>query len=340
MRQLITIAARSMSGGKNDGSARGGSTARRVALLAAGAVLAAACQSSEAADSMPTGGFWSAAPNSDEQRLEVLRKVRAIDVCALLPRESLGEFGAVSEVENVSPEQCRANMAADGHPGGIDATWTAGALFSGEYQLGDGPVTERALGDVRTLYAEEPSTDPARRGSCDAYAQFVAGAYLTMSVRAPQDACGTAESLLRIALANWRAEPAQGSSPDSDRTVVSGADPCAAAPLIGIRVSPGDQNLSRCTLKIDGHDALVRFEYRQQQGLAGHNTPAFTVGERQIYRAESTMASIDTLTAAVGPALAPGTSDKLLGPRVPVVTVTADPAVAEQVMRETLATLN
>ncbi|MGW4633297.1 hypothetical protein [Nocardia sp. NPDC004415] len=339
MRQLITTAARSMSGGKNDGSARGRSTARRVALLAAAAVLAAACQSSEAADSMPTGGFWSAAPNSDEQRLDVLRKVRAIDVCALLPRESLGEFGAVSEVENVSPTQCRANMAVDGHVGGIDATWTAGAIFSGEYELGDRPVAERALGDVRTLYAEEPATDPTLRSSCDAYALFVSGASLTMSVRAPQDACATAESLLRVALVTWRAEPAQGSSPDSDRTVLSGADPCAAAPLIGVGVPVNQQDVARCTVPVDGHEALVSFDYRQEQSLLD-DIPAFTAGSRQVYRFESAMASIDTLTAAVGPALAPGTSDKLLGPRVPVVTVTADPAVAEQVMRETLATLN
>ncbi|MFE3541570.1 hypothetical protein ACFXK0_01195 [Nocardia sp. NPDC059177] len=301
--------------------------------------LAAGCQSSGAADSLPTGGFWSAAPNSDAEKLEVLRKVRAIDVCALLPRDSLGTFGVVSEVENVSPEQCRANMAVDGHAGGVDVTWTAGAMFAGEYGLGDGPVTERALGDVRTLYAEEPATDPALRDSCDAFAQFVSGAYLSMSVRAPEDACAKTESLLRIALVNWRAEPAQGSSPDSDRTVLSGADPCAAAPLIGVTVPPDHQNLSQCTLTIDGRQAIISFDYREERGVRD-DIPAFTVGARQVYRSESAMPSITSLSAPVGPALAAGTSDALLGPRVPIVTVTADTAVAEQVMRETLAFLN
>ncbi|WP_336081197.1 hypothetical protein [Nocardia sp. SSK8] len=333
MRQLITVPMR----GKTR-PARRRSGARLIALTAA-AVLAAACQSSEAADSMPTGGFWSAAPNSDEQKLEVLRKVRAIDVCALLPRESLGEFGAVTEVENVSPQQCRANMAVDGRPGGIDATWTTSTDFSGKYDMGDRPLTERALGDVRALYAEEPATDPTLRSSCDAYALFVSGGSLILSVRAPQDACATAESLLRIALVTWRAEPAQGSSPDSDRTVLSGADPCAAAPLIGTRVPVDRQGTVQCAMTVDGKETIVSFDYRQEHSLLDE-VPAFTVGSRQVYRFDSTVQSIMSLTAAVGPALAPGSSDALLGPRVPVVTVTADPGVAEQVMRETLATLN
>ncbi|WP_278263609.1 hypothetical protein [Nocardia sp. AG03] len=335
MRQLITTTAASSRGGHHTRHRSSG----RMLLLAATAVLVAACQSPEPVDSMPSGGFWSAAPNSDEQKIEVLRKVRAIDVCALLPRESLAELGAVSVVENVSPRQCRANMAVDGHPGGIDATWAAGTLFSGEYELGDRPVNERALGDVRTLYAEEPSTDPALRGNCDAHALFVSGASLTLTVRAPRDACATAESLLRVALVNWRAEPAQGSSPDSDRTVVDGADPCAAAPLIGVQVPVVQQGVDQCALTVDGREAVVGFDYREERGILD-DIPAFTAGSRQVYRVESSVPSIVTLTAPVGPALAPGTTDALLGPRVPIVTVTADPAIAEQVMRETLATLN
>ncbi|MFD3506622.1 hypothetical protein [Nocardia sp. NPDC058666] len=308
---------------------------RQLILLAA-AVLLAACGSEPAPDSMPRGGFWSTAPVSDPDKLAVVRKVRAIDVCALLPRAALGTLGTVRDVENVHPNQCRLSIAVDGHLTGIDATWSTGVMFEGEPSM-DGPVDEETMGDVRVLFnAELPaSADPQVRGACQAWARFEAGADLSLSVRAPQDACTSAKALVRIALNQWRKEPAQGSSPDSDRTVITGADPCAVAPLLGVEVPVADQGVTTCKLAVGGQAAIVTVDYNEERSIID-DTPAFTVGARQVYRFDTAQSDLASLSAVVGPGLAPGPTDALLGRRVPTVSVIADAAVAEKVMRETL----
>ncbi|MFF2086068.1 hypothetical protein ACFVVM_20010 [Nocardia sp. NPDC058176] len=308
-------------------------------LLIAAALTLTACQSGQAADPMPTGGFWSTAAVSDDEKLAVIRKVRAIDACALLPRESLAALGRVSEVENVQPDQCRANIAVDAHPAGIDANWSVGASYGVEPTIGE-PVVERAMGDVRVLYHDEPSTsaDPQVRASCAALAKFVTGADLMLSVRAPQDACATAEELLRIALVQWRDEPAHGSSPDSDRTVVTGADPCAVAAFLGTQVPVADQGIVKCRLTVDGHEAILTFGYSPERVVISA-VPAFTAGPRQVYRSDAAPSGITSLTAIVGPTLTASAAESLLGPQVPTVRVTTDAAVAEKIMREALALL-
>ncbi|MFJ2664033.1 hypothetical protein ACIO14_06755 [Nocardia fluminea] len=310
---------------------------RQLILLAAAAVLTmVACGSEPAPDSLPEGGFWSTAAVSDQEKVAVLRKVRAIDVCALLPRVALGTLGTVRDVENVHPNQCRLSIAVPGHLTGIDATWSTGVMFEGEPSM-DGPVDEESMGDVRVLYNDEPadSDDPQVRGACQAWARFVAGADLSFSVRAPQDACASARALVRIALTEWREEPAQGSSPDSDRAVITGADPCAVAPLLGVRVPVADQGITTCKVRVDGHDAIVTFDYNEERSILD-DTPAFTVGARQVYRFDTAQADMASLSAVVGPGLAPGPTDALLGRRVPTVSVTAHSTIAEKVMRETL----
>ncbi|MEV6058681.1 hypothetical protein AB0L62_01635 [Nocardia asteroides] len=314
---------------------------RRLILLVLVAATVAACQRAEAPDSMPTGGFWSTAAISDQEKLAVLRKVRALDVCALLPRAALAGLGTVREIDNADPHQCRAGIDVEGHLTGIDATWATGVAFAAE-PIMDGPVTEESMGDVRVLFDDEPaaSTDPQVRGSCQAWARFVSGADLSLSVRAPRDACVTAEALLRIALVEWRGEPARGTSPDSDHTVVSGADPCAVAPLLGVTVPVAGQRVTTCLMTVQGHEAIITYDYNTESSIRD-DLPAFTVGARQVYRFDTTGAQpgIASLSAVVGPALAADPADKLLGPRVPTVSVTADSAVAELVMRETLPLL-
>ncbi|MEV6656363.1 hypothetical protein [Nocardia fluminea] len=309
---------------------------RQLILLAVAVLTMVACGSETAPDSVPEGGFWSTAAVSDQEKVAVVRKVRAIDVCALLPRVALGVLGTVRDVENVHPNQCRLSIAVPGHLTGIDATWSTGVMFEGEPSM-DGPVDEESIGDVRVLYNDEPagSDDPQVRGACQAWARFVAGADLSFSVRAPQDACASARALVRIALTEWRGEPAQGSSPDSDRAVITGADPCAVAPLLGVRVPVADQGITTCKVSIDGHDAIVTFDYNEERSILD-DTPAFTVGARQVYRFDTAQAEMASLSAVVGPGLAPGPTDALLGRRVPTVSVTAHSAIAEKVMREAL----
>ncbi len=309
---------------------------RPLILLATAVLTLVACGREPTPDSPPQGGFWSTAADSDEDELAVLRKVRAIDVCALLPRAALGTFGTVREVENVHPNQCRLNIAVAGHLTGIDATWSTGVMFEGEPSM-DGPVDDQTMGDVRVLFNDEPaaSDDPQVRGACQAWARFPAGADLSFSVRAPQDACASAKALLRIALVEWRKEPAQGTSPDSDRAVITGADPCAVAPVLGVLVPAADQGVTTCTLSVDGRDAIVTYDYNEERSIID-DTPAFTVGSRQVYRFDTAQVDMASLSAVVGPGLAPGPTDALLGRRVPTVSVTADSTIAEKVMRETL----
>ncbi|MFE1591984.1 hypothetical protein [Nocardia sp. NPDC058705] len=309
---------------------------RQLILLAIAALTLVACGSEPAPDSMPRGGFWSTAADSDPAKVAVLRKVRAIDVCALLPRAALGGLGTVRDVENVHPNQCRLNIAVDGHLTGIDATWSTGVMFEGEPSM-DGPVDEESMGDVRVLFNDEPasSADPQVRGACQAWARFEAGADLSFSVRAPQDACTSAKALLRIALTEWRKEPAQGTSPDSDRTVITGADPCAVASALGVLVPVADQGVITCKVSVGGRDAIVTYDYNEERSIID-DAPAFTVGSRQVYRFDTAQADMASLSAVVGPGLAPGPTDALIGRRVPTVSVTADSTIAEKVMRETL----
>ncbi|MFC4126338.1 hypothetical protein [Nocardia rhizosphaerae] len=310
---------------------------RRALPFVAVALALSACQSAPASDSMPRGGFWSTEAVSDQDRITVVRKVRTLDVCALMPRVALGALGKVRDIENVHPNRCRLDIAVDGHLTGIDATWSTGVMFSGEPPM-DAPVRELTMGDVRVLLDEEPRTsdDPQVRGSCQAWARFASGADLSLSVRAPGDACATAESLLRIALVEWRAEPPQGTSPDSDNTVITGGDPCAVAPLLGVRVPAADQGITTCRLTVDGQQAIVTYDYNVAATITD-DTPAFTVEDRQVYRFDGGGPSgIATLSAVVGPNMAPGQADAMLGPRVPTVSVTAGSAVAEQVMRAAL----
>ncbi|MBC7304963.1 MAG: hypothetical protein H5T78_28955 [Nocardia sp.] len=309
---------------------------RHLVLLVTAVLTLVACGSEPAPDSLPRGGFWSTAPVSDQDKIAVLGKVRAIDVCALLPRAALGTLGSVRDVENVHPNQCRLNIAVEGHLTGIDATWSTGVMFEGEPSM-DGPVDDESMGDVRVLFNDEPaaSADPQVRGACQAWARFVAGADLSFSVRAPQDACASAKALLRIALTEWRKEPAQGTSPDSDRAVITGADPCAVAPVLGVRVPAADQGVTTCKFSVDGRDAIVTYDYNEERTIID-DIPAFTVGSRQVYRFDTAQADLASLSAVVGPGLAPGPTDALLGRRVPTVSVTAHSAIAEKVMRETL----
>ncbi|MFD4353232.1 hypothetical protein ACFWPX_11790 [Nocardia sp. NPDC058518] len=301
---------------------------RQLILLTAAALMMVACGTEPAPDSMPQGGFWSTAAVSDQEKLAVLRKVRAIDVCALLPRASLRTLGTVRDIENVHPNQCRLSIAVDGHLTGIDATWSTGVMFEGEPSM-DGPVDEESMGDVRVLFNDEPaaSADPQVRGACQAWARFVAGADLSLSVRAPQDACVSAKALLRIAVTEWRKEPPQGHSPDSDRAVVTGADPCAVAPMLGVRVPVADQGVITCKLSVDGRDAIVTYDYNEERSIID-DTPAFTVGTRQVYRFDTAQSDLASLSAVVGPRRRPGAPRPAGGARRAARAGPGPPAIA------------
>ena len=99
----------------------------RVAVITALVLCVASCQSQ--VPGTPTVGSPTAAqpasgtavdlsttvPETDDQRWEVLRRLRAIDSCALLPAATLEIHGRVTEIGSHStlPSSCRAIIATD-----------------------------------------------------------------------------------------------------------------------------------------------------------------------------------------------------------------------------------
>ncbi|MFI1459239.1 hypothetical protein [Nocardia carnea] len=57
--------------------------------------------------------YWLTEPATDSDRLELLRRARGIDPCALLPRDALAEFGTVLRVFNHGPSRCTATLNSD-----------------------------------------------------------------------------------------------------------------------------------------------------------------------------------------------------------------------------------
>ncbi|MFD3506621.1 peptidase [Nocardia sp. NPDC058666] len=274
--------------------------------------------------------FWSQVPQNQQQRDEVAQATRQVDVCALLPRETLAKVGEVKSV-TVGLDSCRAVLGSDKPGEGSTLTWHATLLSSASTST-KGFV--RQIGDVtaRTI----PDRDTGEPRACGATAQFPSSAAFYLGLSTPgKNPCTVADELLPGMLDRWRQSPKQGTSPDTAPTVLLGADPCTVRTKLADAVPDDEQRLTQCLFSYRGEKITVSYEYRVPEYLAANSTEDHIDG-RTVHRSVSVYdSSIPIYTAAVGPEL-PAESTAF-GRRIPVVEVVAKTDdVAKDVMGKAL----
>ncbi|MCP2317163.1 hypothetical protein APR12_002503 [Nocardia amikacinitolerans] len=314
---------------------------RRLLLVGAIALTAAGCQSEPATNSAaatePVVGadFWSKIPQDDQQRDEVLRHTRRIDVCALLPRETLGQltaFGALRAVENDQPTACNAALGPAGYGEGTALKWSTNALPD-PFPQDRGTV--RQLGDVTTWTV-------ASEQHCSVTAKFPAGVgvYLDIETKTPTDLCAAIEGLVPGILDRWRSAPPQGTSPDTVRTALHGADPCAVRGKLADTVEFGiKRTLNGCAFTYRAEEVILSYENRNRSVLTAAAT-TLTLDGHNVYRSNPSGDNdpIRSYNAPVGPELPQAEPAGMFGPPVPIVSVLAESDdVAKEVMRQTLS---
>lgn len=316
---------------------------RRLVLAAALLLCCAACGDDDAGESSteavppapvipaPPPEFWSQPATTEQQRATVAQAARQIDVCALIPRDTLSTLAEIHDV-TVGLDSCRAVLGSAAPGEGTTLTWHATLLPD----LTPGRGVSKNLGDVQIRLV--PDRDEGMPRSCGATAHFPAGAafYLGLTTPPGQDPCAVADGLLPGMLDRWRAAPPQGTSPDTVATVLLGADPCAVRAKLAGTVDSGKQRLTACLFHYRGEDITVSYEYRVPAYLAARSTEE-KIGDRTVHRSVSVYDSrIPMYTAAVGPELP--TESTAFGTRLPIVEVTAaTDDVARDVMGHILA---
>ncbi|WP_431971855.1 hypothetical protein [Nocardia sp. bgisy134] len=323
---------------------------RRLLLAAALVLTTAGCQDAPASDSTSTtdtatGGFWSAAPQTDAQRLEMLRRARNIDPCALLPNQKLREVGSVVSVDNTQPSTCKA-IIGSAEPGKGTTLVSHVVAPPASMPWEDRDATIERVGDVtvsllddRKVMTDEQFREQGHH-TCYAEARFPAAAEFWLDVQSPigGDPCAVARSLVRTALTEWRIEPPHGTSPVTARSILTGLDPCAVAPTLGISVPAGEQQLHKCEFSFRGSNVVINYEY-QDGDPAGPGEPAFTVGPRPVHQVAAAAGDSRVYSAPVGPPLRPAVTGQALPTRIPVVSAVGKRDAVEEVMRKLLPML-
>ncbi|MGI5217771.1 hypothetical protein [Nocardia sp. CA-290969] len=286
--------------------------------------------------STASADLWSTVPENDEQRWEVLQRLRAIDSCALLPPAALGEHGSVREIGSHStlPTSCRA-VVDTGSATPLTVDWD---VQKGVMQ--GVPVPEvRRVGDIRiTEQRDEAGGDPAEPRDCRLTAHFPSEVLLFLDTEAapPTDGCAVAHRLLDTAIALLATEPPHGTSPDSATTVLTGADPCAALSPLGITpAAPAEQHIQMCVAGKDADEIVISYNYDGERTVVESDATT-TIGARTVYTSKFQEFYIYEFVA--GSPIAPG--DELFGPIVPSVSVTGrDESLVDKVTRQLFITL-
>lgn len=317
---------------------------RRMALAAAAVLMCAACGGDDGeqpdyvnlppppAPLIPAQPpeFWSMVPQDQRQRDEVAQATRQIDVCALLPRDTLGQLGDIESV-TVGLDSCRAVLDSTVPGEGSTLTWHA-TLLSALSTTGRGVTGQVGAATVRTV-ADRDAGEPR---ACGVTARFPSGAAFYLGLSTPgKNPCTVADELVPGMVERWLQSPPQGSSPDTAPTVLLGADPCTVRGKLAGAVPGDEQRLTQCLFSYRGEKITVSYEYRVPEYLAANSTEDHIDG-RTVHRSVSVYdSSIPIYTAAVGPEL-PAESTAF-GRRVPIVeVVAATDGVAKDVMAQTL----
>ncbi|MBB5911187.1 hypothetical protein BJY24_000054 [Nocardia transvalensis] len=250
---------------------------RRIAVIAALMLTAVACQ--DDAQNRP------APPAAGAPHADTLNRLRDTDICALLPRAELAALGQVTAVGTDRLYGCQAKIGTDPRAAGR-VNWVVRALddvgmSKGATATVDG-MTVSLLGDRDVVSQQEVAGSSIRL--CTAYAQLPTGGSMELSVTIPPGAepCPVAQKMVATALTQWKRAPRVGDSPDTVRTAVTGADPCAVLPKLPTAI-PGDtQWVDRCWFRLD--DDSVYIEYGHSTDREFENYERVDIAGRQVFR--------------------------------------------------------
>ncbi|MFI9402401.1 hypothetical protein [Nocardia sp. NPDC052316] len=227
---------------------------RRLALLAVLLMTAVACQEN--------GANPPEAPAATGPEAEMLTRLRTTDICALLPRAELAKLGPVTAVGTAELYGCRAKFGSDPETG-TEVDWLVRAVDeTGMDQAAtvaiDG-MTVNLLGDNDVRSPEEVARASTR--TCTAYAQLPTGGSLSLTVTIPPgtERCPAAQSLVTVALAEWKRHPRVGDSPGTVRTTVTGKDPCEVLAKLPDAVRGDTEWVDRCWFRLDGDAIYVGY---------------------------------------------------------------------------------
>lgn len=288
--------------------------------------------------------FWLTAPASDAGRPAVLRRARDIDPCALLPRDTLAGFGTVLRIHNTAPSSCTATLNSD--ETGERTEFDLGVLVRKPgvashtedvpVRMVDG-VAVSSVRDLDHLVGGQREDQLVER-SCTVTAGFGSQLSFMLFVSSPLGAepCPLGEQVIASALTEMRNPPARGTSPDTARTVVDDAEPCAAATALGVTVPAAGESMWACDFDYRGDQISVSYAYDQEQMATG--APAFTVGSHPVYRIGEPGEDFAMVMGRIGPPIQTSEDVDFMGPRLPTVTVTGqDGAAVDEVVRQSLA---
>ncbi|NKY58810.1 hypothetical protein [Nocardia flavorosea] len=278
----------------------------------------------------PPPHFWSAPADTPQQQAAVARATRQIDVCALLPRDTLVDLdlGEIQDV-TIGLDSCRAVLGDPAPAEAATLTWHSTLLPPLAPRLG----IDKHLGDVHLLLV--PDRAPGAR-ACGATARFASGAAFYLGLSIPnRDSCAIADGLLPGMIDRWRQSPVQGTSPDTVDTVLLGADPCAVRAKLDGTADTDERRLTQCLFRYRDETVTVAYDYRVTDQVRARATEE-KIDDRTVFRTTSLYdSSIPIYSAVVGPELPAGSTAFV--PRVPAVEVTsATDDVARQVMSQVL----
>ncbi|MEV0341266.1 hypothetical protein AB0H49_19785 [Nocardia sp. NPDC050713] len=291
----------------------------------------------------PTGssGYWSTAPQTDEQRWELLRKIRAIDPCALIPRSELTKIDTVRWVDVRRPDWCEARMGSTEAGKGTELSWSLLVAPNGIKQSEPGRTTTIGavtVGTLSDLDANPDLQDQLVQRNCTASASFPSTAAVMIFVTTPlgTEPCPVAEAVIPTILAQLDKEPAHGTSPDTPLTALLGRDPCAVANELGVPLAVADQREWKCSFPYRGDDIEVQYTY-DKEALVVKGEPIFTINGHLGY-GDPDATELHSYNAIVGPVVPSAQPESFLGPKLPVVNVYGrDGAVVEEVLRRATA---
>ncbi|MCP2317162.1 hypothetical protein APR12_002502 [Nocardia amikacinitolerans] len=317
---------------------------RRFGMVAAATVVllsVIACQEEPPPAPAGSGGYWVTAPETDEQRWEVLRKVQAIDPCALVPRTELARIGTVNWVDVRMPSWCEARMGPTEHGKGTALSWTLSVAPNGIKQSERGRTTK--VGAVTVGTVSDLDSNPDLQGklverNCTASASFPSTAAVMIFVTTPlgTEPCPVADAVLPTILAQLDKEPQHGTSPDTPRTALLGRDPCAVTNELGVTPVVADQRDWKCSFPYRGDTVEVRYTYDKER-LIAQGEPIFTINGHPGY-GDPSSDEFHSYNAIVGPPLPSPKPESSMGPKLPVVSVFGrDEAAVEEVLRRATA---
>ncbi|WP_280347716.1 hypothetical protein [Nocardia neocaledoniensis] len=312
---------------------------RRLIVAAASVVLSLGSTACEEPRPVPVRVpiAWNTAPTTDEQHLAVMAAARAIDPCALIPRATLGEIGTVPTVVASAPDTCAAELNSTEFGAKTRVSWSLN-LAPEPLEPFEGS-TRTQIGDA-TVFAERPRAD-AEPGSmartCMATARFPAtiGLFVQVSTPLADEPCAVVDTVLPRALELLRTEPAVGTSPDTPKTPLAVADPCAVLATLGVSTPLAKRFLHACVFEYRGVDIDLQYVYNDR-ALVAVGAPILVVNGHPGYDLRS-ITETSWYGAILGAPLSPAGPTSSTGPRVPAVKLTGrDPAVLREVLGHTM----